>query len=116
MEFGRRLAGERMLMKSTQPSCLNAVFDESGHFLIYPTIFGIKVVNTHSNKVVRLIGKSEPHRFMNVAIYQGAPKKKSMVTMVTCHFDYRKSAYILSVRKPYLLLIISIQFALVIFL
>lgn len=82
MEFGRRLAGERVLMKSTQQSCLNAVFDESGHFLIYPTIFGIKVVNTHSNKVVKLIGKSEPQRFMNIALYQGAPKKKSMVTMV----------------------------------
>lgn len=58
------------------------VFDESGHFLIYPTIFGIKVVNTHSNKVVRLIGKSEPQRFMNIALYQGAPKKKSNMTMV----------------------------------
>ncbi|KAG0043987.1 Peptidyl-prolyl cis-trans isomerase cyp15 [Gryganskiella cystojenkinii] len=87
MEFGRRLAGERLLMKSTQPSCLNAVFDESGHFLIYPTIFGIKVVNTHSNKVVKLIGKSEPHRFMNVAIYQGAPKKKSILTMAMAASD-----------------------------
>lgn len=114
MEFGRRLAGERVLMKAAQQSCLNAgkfyvvrcyeylikythkiltslpyaplhlvlVFDESGHFLIYPTIFGIKVVNTHSNKVVRLIGKSEPQRFMNIALYQGAPKKKSNMTMV----------------------------------
>ncbi|KAF9582283.1 hypothetical protein BGW38_000407 [Lunasporangiospora selenospora] len=87
MEFGRRLAGERILMKSTQPSCLNAVFDESGHFLIYPTIFGIKVVNTHSNKVVRLIGKSEPQRFMNVALYQGAPKKKSNMTMAMVASD-----------------------------
>jgi peptidylprolyl isomerase domain and WD repeat-containing protein 1 len=83
MEFGRRLAGERMLSKSTQQSTMNAVFDESGHFLIYPTIFGIKVVNTYTNKVVRLIGKSEPQRFMNIALYQGAPKKKSNMTMVS---------------------------------
>ncbi len=72
-----------MLTKSTQQNTMNAVFDESGHFLIYPTIFGIKVVNTHTNKVVRLIGKSEPQRFMNVALYQGAPKKKSNMTMVS---------------------------------
>ena len=82
MEFGRRLAGERVLSKASQQSCMNAVFDESGHFLIYPTIFGIKIVNMHSNKVVRLIGKSEPQRFMNIALYQGAPKKKSNMTMV----------------------------------
>jgi len=87
MEFGRRLAGERVLTKSSQPNCMNAVFDESGHFLIYPTIFGIKIVNMHSNKVVRLIGKSEPQRFMNVALYQGAPKKKSNMTMVSHPFQ-----------------------------
>ncbi|KAG0272240.1 Peptidyl-prolyl cis-trans isomerase cyp15 [Linnemannia exigua] len=87
MEFGRRLAGERMLSKSTQQNAMNAVFDESGHFLIYPTIFGIKVVNTYTNKVVRLIGKSEPQRFMNIALYQGAPKKKSNMTMAMVASD-----------------------------
>ncbi|KAF9161292.1 Peptidyl-prolyl cis-trans isomerase cyp15 [Actinomortierella ambigua] len=87
MEFGRRLAVERTVMKTTQPSCMNAVFDESGHFLIYPTIFGIKVVNMHSNKVVRLIGKSEPQRFLHVALYQGAPKKKKTVTLAMAASD-----------------------------
>ncbi|KAF9134592.1 Peptidyl-prolyl cis-trans isomerase cyp15 [Mortierella sp. 14UC] len=87
MEFGRRLAGERMLSKSAQQNTMNAVFDESGHFLIYPTIFGIKVVNTYTNKVVRLIGKSEPQRFMNIALYQGAPKKKSNMTMAMVASD-----------------------------
>ncbi|KAG0238919.1 hypothetical protein BGW42_000080 [Actinomortierella wolfii] len=87
MEFGRRLAVERTVMKTTQPSCMNAVFDESGHFLIYPTIFGIKIVNMHSNKVVRLIGKSEPQRFLNVALYQGAPKKKKTVTLAMAASD-----------------------------
>jgi hypothetical protein len=29
----------------------NAVFDESGYFLIYPTLLGIKVVNTVTNQV-----------------------------------------------------------------
>lgn len=33
------------------------VFDESGNFIIYPTVLGIKVVNMHSNHLSRLIGK-----------------------------------------------------------
>jgi len=29
----------------------NAIFDESGHFVLFPTMMGIKVVNTVTNKV-----------------------------------------------------------------
>lgn len=54
MEFGRRMAVEHAL---DQPS--NAVFDESGHFLIYSTMLGIKIVNTHTHQVARLLGKVE---------------------------------------------------------
>ncbi|CAJ0636277.1 3972_t:CDS:2, partial [Entrophospora sp. SA101] len=42
MEFGRRLAVERELEKTLQASTMNAVFDESGNFIIYPTMLGIK--------------------------------------------------------------------------
>ncbi|CAG8486722.1 1718_t:CDS:10 [Ambispora gerdemannii] len=81
MEFGRRLAVERELEKSPQSATMNAVFDESGNFIIYPTMLGIKVVNLHTNKVVRLIGKTETHRYLNMSLYQGAPKKKAVVTL-----------------------------------
>ncbi|CAG8599667.1 27760_t:CDS:10, partial [Racocetra persica] len=73
MEFGRRLAVE--------------LFDESGNFIIYPTMLGIKVVNLITNKVVRLIGKTEPHRFLNMSLYQGAPKKKMIVTLAMAASD-----------------------------
>ncbi|KAI8053441.1 hypothetical protein BDF22DRAFT_725943 [Syncephalis plumigaleata] len=81
MEFGRRLAVDRELESSSQAQMMNAVFDESGHFLLYPTLLGIKVVNTHTNRVVQILGKGESHRFMNMTLYQGAPKKKATVTL-----------------------------------
>ncbi|KAG0171762.1 Peptidyl-prolyl cis-trans isomerase cyp15 [Apophysomyces sp. BC1034] len=81
MEFGRRLAVDKELEKSSQSHCVNAVFDESGNFVVYATLLGIKVINIRTNKVVRLIGKSETHRFVNVGLYQGAPRKKGIYTM-----------------------------------
>ena len=80
MEFGRRLAMEREMDDQRQP--VHFVFDESGNFLIYPSMLGIKVLNIRTNKVVRLLGKNEHVRFMSVGLYQGAPKRKSLVTMV----------------------------------
>ncbi|KAF6755822.1 peptidyl-prolyl cis-trans isomerase [Ephemerocybe angulata] len=59
---------------------INAIWDESGAFVIYPTLLGIKVVNTYNNRVVRLMGKDETVRFLNLTLYQGAPAKKSLVT------------------------------------
>jgi peptidylprolyl isomerase domain and WD repeat-containing protein 1 len=43
MEFGRRLAVERELEKDEKAGrTMNTVWDESGNFLIYPTLLGIK--------------------------------------------------------------------------
>ncbi|EDR13370.1 uncharacterized protein LACBIDRAFT_322968 [Laccaria bicolor S238N-H82] len=86
MEFGRRLAAERELELPGPDgripgSWSNAIWDESGAFIIYPTLLGIKVVNTVTNRVVRLLGKDEVVRFMNLSVYQGAPAKKSITTM-----------------------------------
>jgi peptidylprolyl isomerase domain and WD repeat-containing protein 1 len=35
-----------------------------------------------TNKVARLIGKEEALRFLNLALYQGAPAKKGITTLV----------------------------------
>ena len=53
-----------------------------------PEVRGLKiamvlVVNTFTNKVSRLLGKDETVRWMNMAIYQGQPSKKSLNTMVS---------------------------------
>ncbi|KAF9565737.1 peptidyl-prolyl cis-trans isomerase [Agrocybe pediades] len=86
MEFGRRLAMERELEFPGPDGHVpgrwsNAIWDESGAFIIYPSLLGIKVVNTYTNRVVSLLGKDEAVRFMNLTVYQGAPAKKTITTM-----------------------------------
>jgi peptidylprolyl isomerase domain and WD repeat-containing protein 1 len=103
MDFGRKLAVERELdREEAGPGGVlrtaNAVWDESGNFLMYPTMLGIKgeyqfrdiwvmadrlVVNTVTNKVSRVVGKDESLRFLNLAVYQGAPAKKGVTTLVS---------------------------------
>ncbi|KAG6890621.1 hypothetical protein C0995_006597 [Termitomyces sp. Mi166 len=87
MEFGRRLAVERELEMPgpdnfTPGRWINAIWDETGSFIIYPTLLGIKVLNVVTNRVVRLLGKDEAVRFLNLSLYQGAPAKKGITTMV----------------------------------
>ena len=83
----------------------HAVFDETGHFVIYSTLFGIKggllqhgrlgagstvptpspilpllpfaVVNIVTNKCVDMIGKDDSVRFLAVSLFQGKPSKSS---------------------------------------
>ncbi|KAK2465315.1 hypothetical protein APHAL10511_002669 [Amanita phalloides] len=86
MEFGRRLAVERELELPGPDGHVpirwsNAIWDESGAFILYPTLLGIKVVNIVTNRVVRLLGKDEVVRWMNITLYQGAPAKKILTTM-----------------------------------
>ncbi|KAN0123309.1 hypothetical protein V8E52_002641 [Russula decolorans] len=86
MEFGRRLAVEKEIELpgpdgKVPGAWINAVWDESGAFILYPTLLGIKVVNTVTNRVVRLLGKDETVRCMNLSLYQGAPAKKGITTV-----------------------------------
>jgi len=39
------------------------------------------MVNITTNKVSRLLGRTENARFMNLALYQGAPRKKGMLNI-----------------------------------
>lgn len=81
VEFGRRLAVERELEQPPVRNRVNVVFDESGHFIMYGSLLGIKVINTFTNRVVKLYGRDEPFRAINLAIYQGQPQKKGVVTV-----------------------------------
>lgn len=90
MEFGRRLALEREIgakQAGGQSNTANVIFDDSGHFILYPTLIGVKVVNIVTNKLVRLIAKEETNRFMNLALYQGTPKKKGVTTLAMAASD-----------------------------
>jgi peptidylprolyl isomerase domain and WD repeat-containing protein 1 len=80
VEFGRRLAVERELENPALQNKINVIFDESGHFILYGSLLGVKVVNTVTNRVLKVYGKDEPFRSLNLALYQGQPQKKGVVT------------------------------------
>ena len=81
VEFGRRLAVERDLENSALQNKINVIFDETGYFILYGSILGIKVINTLTNRVVKVFGKDEPFRALNLALYQGQPQKKGIMTV-----------------------------------
>ncbi|KAL7628213.1 Peptidyl-prolyl cis-trans isomerase cyp15 [Parahypoxylon ruwenzoriense] len=81
VDFGRRLAAEREIESPSLRDKVNVIFDESGHFILYGSILGVKVVNTFTDQVVKVYGKDEHIRPVNLAIYQGQPQKKGVTTV-----------------------------------
>ncbi|OTA54274.1 hypothetical protein K449DRAFT_417049 [Hypoxylon sp. EC38] len=81
VEFGRRLAAEREIESPSLRNKTNVIFDESGHFILYGSILGVKVLNTLTNRVVKMYGKDEHIRPVNLALYQGQPRKKGVTTV-----------------------------------
>ncbi|KAG7292349.1 hypothetical protein NEMBOFW57_002384 [Staphylotrichum longicolle] len=81
VEFGRRLAQEREIGSPELRDKFNVIFDESGHFILYGSYLGIKVLNTYTNKVVKVYGREEGFRPLALALYQGHPQKKGVTTI-----------------------------------
>lgn len=76
-DFGRRVAVEKEMRTSKAAFHQGAVFDESCNFIAFPSMIGVKIVNIHTNKLVRILGKVEQtERFMGIALFQGKPMKK----------------------------------------
>lgn len=69
------MASERDLEKSDALTYANIIFDYSGHFVVYPTMIGIKMVNVETNRCVKIIGKGDNLRPLHVAMFQGRSKK-----------------------------------------
>jgi len=71
IDFGRRLAVERELETPGNPAS-QVIFDETGHFILYPTLLGIKIVNLVTNRILKILGKVETtERFLGLALFQG---------------------------------------------
>jgi len=71
VDFGRRMATEHTLNKTNHSPC-NITFDQSGNFVMYSTMIGIKMVNIKTNELIRVIGSSETGaRFLSTSLYQG---------------------------------------------
>ena len=50
MELGRKVAGERELLRSPAVRRENVLFDESSNFLLYPSMVGVKCINLITNR------------------------------------------------------------------
>lgn len=81
VDFGRRLAVEREVESPPLRRRINVVFDETGHFILYGSLHGTKVINTFTNRVIRVYGREEKFRCLNLALYQGQPEQKGVVTV-----------------------------------
>ncbi|CAG05275.1 unnamed protein product [Tetraodon nigroviridis] len=82
MEFGRRMAVERELEKVDGIRLVNIIFDETGHFVLYGTMLGIKVINVETNKCVRILGKLENIRVVQLSLFQGVAKTMQVAPTV----------------------------------
>lgn len=80
--FFCRMATERDLEKSDSLTYANIQFDYSGHFILYPTMIGIKMVNIETNRCVKIIGKGDNLRPLQVALFQGRSKKSKAVLSI----------------------------------
>merc|ERR1711871_141213 len=76
IELGHKIAIESDLEDTVDALTTgNAVFDETGYFLIYASLIGIKVVNLKTSRIVRILGTTESgERFLSLALYQGVSK------------------------------------------
>lgn len=82
MEFGRRLGIERDLNDNLSArSRMNVIFDETGNFILYGSMYGVKVLNLFSNSRIKLYAQEESFRPLWLSLYQGQPEKKGVVTV-----------------------------------
>lgn len=82
MEFGRRMAIEKDIERNEANLFSNLVFDESGLFLIYGSLLGVKMINLETLETVNYFGKLENNRFLHIGLFQGVTNKpKAMLTV-----------------------------------
>ena len=65
-DFNRKVAMEKELEKTELLKYNNIAFDKSGNFIAFAGLAGIKVVNIVTDKVVRVLGRPENLRFLQV--------------------------------------------------
>eukprot|EP01116_Phalansterium_solitarium_P000562 TRINITY_DN1038_c0_g1_i1.p1 TRINITY_DN1038_c0_g1~~TRINITY_DN1038_c0_g1_i1.p1 ORF type:complete len:621 (+),score=197.52 TRINITY_DN1038_c0_g1_i1:105-1967(+) len=120
MEFGRRMTVERELDsaqrlaggRQTVPTPETGVaFDESGTFVMYASMLGIKLVNIVTNRVARVLGRGEAAlRFVGLALYQGKTRGSVALDNLTVNAEHdpiviatafnKSRFYMLTRREP----------------
>lgn len=83
-EFDKRLSTEKEIDKMIEKYVelfppLNIQFDETGHYIMYSSILGIKLVELHTNRLIKILGKSEiSERFLTISLFQGKALRVSL--------------------------------------
>ena len=67
-DFNRKVAMEKELEKTDLLKYNNVAFDKSGNFIAFAGLAGVKVVNIVTDKVVRVLGRPESLRFLQVRL------------------------------------------------
>lgn len=75
------MAIERELDKTEISHTANLCFDDSGYYLFYPTMLGVKIVNMFNNTMVKIIGKPENLRALRIALFQVSIQRKLCVVV-----------------------------------
>jgi peptidylprolyl isomerase domain and WD repeat-containing protein 1 len=75
-EFDKKLTTEREIERlidkySDVFPALNIQFDETNNYIFYPTLIGIKLIELHTNRLVKILGKKELERFLTISLFQG---------------------------------------------
>lgn len=112
IDFGRRVAAEKEIRDDPELN-ISMCFDSSGYFLFFPTLFGIKVLNLKTNRVVKIIGKVEStERFCGLALYEptkSKPKKINVDSSIKtnpsdptlfCTAYHKQRFYLFTQREP----------------
>lgn len=72
MDFARRMAIEREIDKNNLTSQENVLFDQSGQFVLFPTMLGVKIFNWRTNRFIKTLGKDETNfRPLCIGLFQG---------------------------------------------
>lgn len=111
IDFGRRMAIEMQLAANETAPPSNVVFDQSGNFIMYSCMLGIKLVNIAVNKLETIIGKEETgERYLKIALFQGKTTGSAALGNLVANADYdpciitaalkKNRFYIFSRRKP----------------
>lgn len=64
------MAVEKEIEKTGVLKLSSILFDESGYFLLVPTMLGVKIINVFTNRLTKIIGKPENLRILRLALFQ----------------------------------------------
>lgn len=72
MDFARRMAIEDEVDKNNLTTHENVLFDQSGHYVLFPTVLGVKIYNWKTNRLVKTLGREETNfRPLCITLFQG---------------------------------------------